>query len=153
MTDGLEKLREIVSLMNENDLTEIELTEEGTRIRVKKHDTRAQPTAFVAPPPIEQPQPTPAAPEQPPEAKSDLIEIPSPMVGTFYRATSPEAEPYVEVGSVVEEEAVVCIIEAMKVMNEIKAEVTGEIAKILVGNGDPVEYGQALFLVKPPEGA
>jgi len=129
------------------------LTEEGTRIRVKKHDTRAQPTAFVTSPPIEQPQPAPAAAEPPAEAKSDLIEIPSPMVGTFYRASSPEAEPYVEIGGMVEEETVVCIIEAMKVMNEIKAEVRGEITKTFLANGDPVEYGQPLFLVKPPEGA
>ncbi|MCX7900200.1 MAG: acetyl-CoA carboxylase biotin carboxyl carrier protein, partial [Methylocystis sp.] len=83
------------------------------------------------------------------EAQANLIEIKSPMVGTFYRAPSPEAEPYVTVGKEVEEDTVVCIIEAMKVMNEIKAETKGVIRKILVENATPVEFGQPLFLVEP----
>ena len=82
------------------------------------------------------------------ERPSGVVEIHSPMVGTFYRSPSPEAEPFVGVGSAVEEETVICIIEAMKVMNEIKAECTGQVVEILVENGEPVEYGQPVFLVK-----
>jgi acetyl-CoA carboxylase biotin carboxyl carrier protein len=80
---------------------------------------------------------------------SNLVEIKSPIVGTFYRAASPEAEPFISVGKEVDEETVVCIVEAMKVMNEIKAEVKGVIRKVLVENATPVEFGQALFQVEP----
>jgi acetyl-CoA carboxylase biotin carboxyl carrier protein len=86
------------------------------------------------------------------EEAEKLIEVPSPMVGTFYRSSTPGSEPYVGIGSEVEPDTVVCIIEAMKVMNEIKAEVTGRIAEILVEDTEPIEFGQVLFLVEPTDG-
>jgi acetyl-CoA carboxylase biotin carboxyl carrier protein len=103
------------------------------------------------------PQPVPASDVEEeadagPGGGDNLVAITSPMVGTFYRAPSEGAEPYVTVGSFVEPDTVVCIVEAMKVMNEVKADVAGEIVEILVQNGEPVEYGQELFMVKPAGG-
>jgi acetyl-CoA carboxylase biotin carboxyl carrier protein len=103
-------------------------------------------------------QATPAAAAAAPAASSSAketngVEIPSPMVGTFYRSPSPDASPYVEVGDRIGKDSPICIVEAMKVMNEIKAEVEGEILEILVQNGEPVEFGQPLFLIRPTGGA
>jgi acetyl-CoA carboxylase biotin carboxyl carrier protein len=99
------------------------------------------------PPPAAQAPEAPSAPA--PQASTGLTAIKAPMVGTFYRSPSPEADPYVDIGSRVSPENVVCILEAMKVMNEIKAEISGEIVKVCVQNGEAVEYDQPLFLVKP----
>ena len=143
-------LKKIVEIMNENDLAEVEIEEEGKRLRVRKRETPVP--ALAAPPPA---APGPAAPDgEPADASADasatagLHTIKAPMVGTFYRAPSPDQEPYVDVGMHVNAETVVCILEAMKVMNEIKAECSGEVVKICVQNGEAVEYDQDLIVVK-----
>ncbi len=141
-------LRRLLALMSENDLDEIEVEEGGRRVRLRKKGARAAAEAQEAPPPF---SPSPSAASAPPRkgvSREDANTITSPMVGTFYRSSSPDAEPFIEVGSLVGSETVVCIIEAMKVMNEIKAEVEGRIAEILVSNGEAVEYGQPLFVVE-----
>ncbi|HEX5137405.1 MAG TPA: acetyl-CoA carboxylase biotin carboxyl carrier protein [Planctomycetota bacterium] len=148
-------LKRIVELMNQHDLAEVEIEEEGRRLRLRKTEARivAAPAAAPAAPAPAAPAAA-AAPEAPsapaPAApKENLLTIKAPMVGTFYRSPSPDSDPYVEVGRRVTQESVVCILEAMKVMNEIKAECTGEIVKVSVQNGEAVEYDQPLFLVKP----
>ncbi len=148
-------LKRIVELMNQHDLAEVEIEEEGRRLRLRKMETRMQ-AVTVMPAPAAAPAPAPAtaAPEAPstPAAaasKESLHTIKAPMVGTFYRSPSADADSYVDVGSRVSPESVVCILEAMKVMNEIKAECAGEIVKVCVQNGEAVEYDQPLFLVKP----
>lgn len=158
MSVGL--LEQIVKLMAANDLNTVELTDGDQRILLKRGvDVVAAPAASTyAPAPAPQgaapkaPAATPAtpAPATPPaDDTAGLIAIKSPMVGTFYARPSPDAKPFVSVGSVVNEETDVCIIEAMKVFNNIKAEVKGTIAKVLAEDGKPVEFGQVLFLVKP----
>jgi acetyl-CoA carboxylase biotin carboxyl carrier protein len=140
-------LRRLLALMTENDLDEIEVEEGGRRVRLRKKGARAAsaPQESAAAPPA------PAAAPPPPRKggpREEANTINSPMVGTFYRSSSPDAEPFVEVGSLVGPDSVVCIIEAMKVMNEIKAETEGRIVEILVANGEAVEYGQPLFAVE-----
>ena len=146
-------LKRIVEIMNQNDLAEIEIEEEGMRLRLRKREgsatvVHAAPAAAAPPPPP--PAANPVAAEAAPatEVSEELHTITAPMVGTFYRAPSPEADAYVEVGKRIHAEAVVCILEAMKVMNEIKAECSGEIVKVCVQNGEAVEYDQPLFVVK-----
>lgn len=153
----IKDIKRIIELMKENELSEFELAEEGFRISLRRKglgsDTHVVMTPMHAPvaaPLATQAAPAPAAaPAAAPAVPSNLIEIKSPMVGTFYRSSSPEAEPFVALGKDVDQESVVCIIEAMKVMNEIKAEVKGTIRKILVENATSVEFGQPLFLVEP----
>lgn len=147
---NLKEIREIINLMNENDLSEIEVEREGTKIKIKK--TSAEPLEPIRRPPPEyhiERQPAPLAGTEPAAATSNRKEIKSPMVGTFYRAPSPETPPFVEVGQVVEIGQVVCIVEAMKLMNEIKSEVRGKIAEVLIENAQAVEFGQTLFSVEP----
>jgi len=154
------KVKELMDLMKSNDLTELEIVDGQTRIVLKRGTGSAMPMVTMAPmvAPAALTGGIPAAGSSAPAAggvvesgagEEKLIEIPSPIVGTFYAAPSPTAEPFVKVGSTVDEESVVCIVEAMKVMNEVKAEIRGTIRKILVNNGQSVEYGQPLFLVKP----
>ena len=142
------EIQEIIKLMEENNLVEVEIEQEGKKIKLRKAEFRNLAPQDV----IYKQTATPSQPaqeEQKTPAKSEnLIEIKSPMVGTFYRASAPNAEPYVEVGKKIKKGDVLCIIEAMKLMNEIKSEVDGEIVEILVENGEPIEYGQPLFLVK-----
>jgi len=157
--DVMERLRQLVAMMNDNDLSEIEIEENDTRIRVSK----SQPVQYVPPgygtneldmgepPPALQEGQGPEEEQKPAPHDENLVEVTSPMVGTFYRSNSPGADPYVSVGSHVESDSVVCIVEAMKVMNEIKAGVEGEIKEILVEDAEPVEFGQTLFLVEPAE--
>ncbi len=147
----LAELKRLVALMRANDLVEVEMEEEGRRVRVVRGGPAAAPVV-VAHPAAPVAAPAPAAAGKPAK-ESRGIEIPSPMVGTFYRSPSPDASPYVEVGDRIGKDSPVCIVEAMKVMNEIKAEVEGEILEILVQNGEPVEFGQPLFLVRPSGGA
>ena len=150
----LEEIKQIIALMKRNELTEFELEREGSKIRIKRGPNgTAQfdtvPMVALPPSPTSMsvaPVVAAAAPKVEPSA--DTIEIKSPMVGTFYRAPSPEAVAFVEPGASVTEETVVCIIEAMKVMNEIKAEVKGVIAEVLVENGKAVEFGQPLFRLR-----
>ncbi len=152
----IKEIKKIIELMKENELSEFELAEEGFRITVRRPYASGTPQVmmgqapmpyYAAPPPATVPAAQAGTPVE--EAPSNLVEIKSPMVGTFYRSGSPESEPYAAVGAEIGEESVVCIIEAMKVMNEIKAEVKGVIRKILVENATSVEYGQPLFLVEP----
>lgn len=146
----IKKLRELVRLMTANDLTELDIAGEGERVTLKRASGVApQVVQHQAPPPAHiAPQPTTASA---PAATADagLVAIPSPMVGTFYAAPSPDAKPFVSVGSAVEPDSVICILEAMKVFNEIRAETSGVIQKVLVESGQAVEFGQPLFLVKP----
>ncbi|MCF6227215.1 MAG: acetyl-CoA carboxylase biotin carboxyl carrier protein [Planctomycetes bacterium] len=145
----MEEIKRLIELMNENELLEVELVEEGKKIRLKK---KFEGAAKVIPMQAAMPvAPVAAAPAVEAAAPSTegLLEIKSPMVGTFYSAANPESPPYCEEGDAVSADTSVCIVEAMKVFNEIKAEVEGTIASILVKSGDTVEYGQIMFLVKP----
>jgi len=152
----INEIKKVVKLMKENDLSEFALEEENFKLQLKRgadHVTQvvSAPQMVAAPAaPVAAPVPaaTPAT-EAPVAADDGLIEITSPMVGTFYRSPSPDSDSFVEAGTEITEESVVCIVEAMKVMNEIKAEVKGTIKKILVDNATPVQFGQALFLVDP----
>jgi acetyl-CoA carboxylase biotin carboxyl carrier protein len=153
----LKDIKAIIDLMKKNSITEFELERQDSKIRLKRGlnggGSAAQLEDYV--PVISVPvQPTIAAPASasavaPPPAATGEVDIKSPMIGTFYRAPSPEAGNYVEVGTSVTTETVVCIIEAMKVMNEIKAEIKGVVTQVLVENGKPVEFGQPLFKVRP----
>jgi len=137
-------LKKIVQIMNENDLVEVEIEEEGKRLRVRKAEATGVPQIVAVPAP-------PAADAAPGESKEadGLHTIMAPMVGTFYRGPAPDQDAYIEVGQRVSPDTTVCILEAMKVMNEIKADTSGEIVKVSVQNAEAVEYGQALFMVKP----
>lgn len=139
----LKKIREFIDFMNENQLSELEIEEEGKRVRLKKNISE-QPVAYVP-----AAAPVKAGKEKIEEKKDTSIEIKSPMVGTFYRASSPGAKPYVDIGDTIKPGDVVCIIEAMKLMNEIKSEIAGKVVQISVNNGEPVEFGQALFAIEP----
>jgi acetyl-CoA carboxylase biotin carboxyl carrier protein len=149
----LKEIKELIALMRRNDLSEFELETEGLRIKLKKGGEAVVSHAYYAPP-AGAPAAAPAAaggapaPAAAAEAKPTGREIKSPTVGTFYASASPEASAYVEVGTEITEDTVVCIIEAMKVMNEIKAETRGIIAEILAENGKPVQFGQPLFRLK-----
>jgi acetyl-CoA carboxylase biotin carboxyl carrier protein len=147
----LKDIKAIIDLMKKNDLSVFEMEKDGFRLKLQKG--AGEQTVFSAPAPAA-PAPaangpgTTAAPAPDAAASSTLKDIVSPMVGTFYRAGSPETPAFVDVGKEVSEETVVCIIEAMKVMNEIKAETKGVIAEIVAENGKPVQFGQVLFRVK-----
>jgi acetyl-CoA carboxylase biotin carboxyl carrier protein len=170
----IHEIREIIKLINESSITEFKIEEDGMKLAIKKETSAnvsyvaAEPAPQVvaqvaqpapAPAPVQQVEPTPApqaAPAPAPQPASavdiddtNLHKITSPMVGTFYKASEPGAAPYVQVGDKVKKDSIVCIVEAMKLFNEIEAEVTGEIVKVLVEDGQLVEYGQPLFLVKP----
>jgi acetyl-CoA carboxylase biotin carboxyl carrier protein len=166
----LNTVKKLVKLLSESEVDEIEIEEEGKKIRVAKHPANKA-VAPAAPPPYATPPahpqgfhieatsapvlPSPAtspgarSPEEPaPIPAPAFHEIRSPIVGTFYRAPAPDAPPFIQVGSPIEPGTVLCIVEAMKLMNEIESDVSGKIAKILVENGQPVEYGQVLFHVE-----
>ena len=149
----LEQIKAIVAMMKENELCEFSMESDGLKIRIKRGPDGVQSTVTVAPAPaapVAAPAPAApvAAPVAPAPAPTDIQYITSPMVGTFYRSAAPDAPAYIETGKNVEDETVVCIIEAMKVMNEIKAEVKGVIVECLVENAKPVEFGQKLFAVR-----
>ena len=155
---NMEELRELIALLRENGLAELELEREDFRVRLRRegvmpsgdHGHYIPAPAPVSPPPSapNAPSPAPGAQASGASADQDLHLITSPIVGTFYRSPSPTAEPFVKIGSNVEQASVVCIIEAMKLMNEIQAEASGEVVKIYVENGQPVEYGQPLFGIR-----
>jgi acetyl-CoA carboxylase biotin carboxyl carrier protein len=153
----LDQIKAIITMMKENDLSEFQMEQDGLKIRIKRGPEGFQQAISVpAPPPVGAVPPLSATPTvlptpaatAPAAVPSDAKFVTSPMVGTLYRAPAPDAPPYVEVGTVVDEETVVCIIEAMKVMNEIKAEMKGVITEVLAENAKPVEFGQKLFAVK-----
>jgi acetyl-CoA carboxylase biotin carboxyl carrier protein len=153
----IDDIRKLVELMEERGVIELELEDQAGKIRLVRENHRvAAPVATVPVISPLQAAPLPAAPMVPPvqapAMESTLVppglQITSPMVGTFYRASGPDATPYVDIGTVVEKGDVVCIIEAMKMMNEIQAESRGRVLKILVENAQPVEYGQPLFVLE-----
>ena len=142
--------------MRKNSVTEFELEKDDFKIRLKRGSNGGGPTVSSDDSPVLTYAPAPAAPgpaaaaaPPPPVPASNELEIKSPMIGTFYRAPSPESGPYVEVGVEVNPDTVVCIIEAMKVMNEIKAEAKGVVTQVMVENAKPVEFGQPLFKIRP----
>jgi acetyl-CoA carboxylase biotin carboxyl carrier protein len=154
----IKKIKELVEMMVTNDLVEMEIIDGDNKILLKRpqpQQAAAAPVQIMAPAMAPAAYAMPAAPTAAPAQAAapaedtGLIDIKSPIVGTFYSAPSPDSAAYVKVGDDVNAETVVCIVEAMKVMNEIKAETTGTIAKIMVANGQAVEYGQVIFKVKP----
>ncbi len=156
----LKLIQRLVRIMQDAEISDLELddSKEGFRLRIQRgpkpvsssapvvHVTQAGavPNAPMLAAPAA--APVPAVPSGPPPGTKPFT---SPMVGTFYRSSSPDSEPFVQVGKAIKPDSVICIIEAMKVMNEVKAEMKGEIVEVLVENGEPVEYGQPLFLIKP----
>jgi acetyl-CoA carboxylase biotin carboxyl carrier protein len=145
----LKDIKAVIDLMKKNDLSVFEMEKDGFRLKLQKG--AGEQTVFTQPAPAPAAAPAAAstpAPAAAAEKSAALKDIVSPMVGTFYRAGSPETPAFVDVGKEVSEETVVCIIEAMKVMNEIKAETKGVIAEIVAENGKPVQFGQVLFRVK-----
>jgi oxaloacetate decarboxylase alpha subunit len=159
---NIKEIKEMINLMNENNLTELEIEKEGMRIRLKKGPSgeitmediknklifRAPASAETADYASSQATAKEASLEKTPSSKP-ILEIKAPMVGTFYRAPSPESPPFVEINQELEVGQVICIIEAMKLMNEIKSETKGRIVDILIDNAEPVEFGQPLFLIEP----
>jgi len=159
----LSEIKELIKLVDQSSLQEVEIESEGARLMIRKPKPSKAEPVIVASAPMQHtyapvmpqaavlPHNVPAAPAEPPAAvaiDSNLHKIVSPMVGTFYQAPSPDAPPFVSVGSAVNEKTVVCIVEAMKLMNPLEAEIKGEIVEVLVENGQLVEYGQPLFLVR-----
>ena len=144
----VEAIRQLLALMNEHGLVELEVEQEDLVVRLRKAGAVA-PAVAAAPAPVVAGAPASAPASAAPVPEAKLPTIKSPMVGTFYIAPSPDAEPYVEVGDHVTEDTIVCMIEAMKVFNEIRAEMTGTIEKVLVKNVQPVEFGLPLFVVRP----
>jgi acetyl-CoA carboxylase biotin carboxyl carrier protein len=154
----LKDIKAIIDLMKKNSVSEFELEKQDFKIRLKRatnggsppHPNEEYPAVSYGAPAITAAVPAaPIAAPAPPAPATPELEIKSPMIGTFYRAPSPESANYVEVGTEVNPETVVCIIEAMKVMNEIKAEAKGVISAVSVENAKPVEFGQALFRLRP----
>jgi acetyl-CoA carboxylase biotin carboxyl carrier protein len=148
----IKEIKAIIDLMKKNDLSVFEIEKEGFRLKLQR-GASVQAAGGPAPAGAPSPKAGPTAPEASPAAprpieRDPLKDIVSPMVGTFYRAASPDTPAFVDVGKAVTEDTVVCIIEAMKVMNEIKAEMSGVIAEVVAENGKPVQFGQALFRVR-----
>ena len=152
----LDEIKRIIQLMDEHDLSHFHLEQDGVKIKLTKGMnsdeianmlTRAR-EAQGPPPALPEPGPPGGDPAPLPEPEDDFLTIPAPIVGTYYKSASPESAPFVKIGDRVTEDTVVCIIEAMKVMNEIKAEISGIIDEVLVDNGQVVEFGQPLFKVR-----
>jgi acetyl-CoA carboxylase biotin carboxyl carrier protein len=151
----LSQLRELLMILNETDIEEMSLKSENFELNVRKGSTpqlgtaiaATAPTVDVPPVPLVSPPPAvePATPAPPPK---NWVDVTSPMVGTFYRAPAPEEPAFVEVGDIARKGQALCIIEAMKLMNEIESEFNGEIMEILVGNAEPVQFGQVLMRIK-----
>ena len=156
-----DQLRALLTLLGESDIQELRLEGDDFRLEVRRNLPAPAPVAVVqapvaAPvavpvpgPAAPAPAPSPSAPPPPPVVRSDLQEITAPMVGTFYRAPAPGEPPFVEIGNRINAGQPVCVLEAMKLMNELEAEVSGEVMEILVENGTPVEFGQVLMRIKP----
>ena len=157
----LSYLKKLIKLVESSGIGELELEEEGSKIRIAKAAQNTTPAHSYQPLTVSAPA-VPTAPNQvpqaatapqtsqaePPQPKANIHEVKSPIVGTFYRAPAPDAEPYVEMGQNVQTGAVLCIVEAMKLMNEIESDIAGRIVKICVDNGQPVEYNQTLFHIE-----
>jgi acetyl-CoA carboxylase biotin carboxyl carrier protein len=164
MDMNLAQIQELIKFVAKSGVSEVSLEQKDFRITIKAQETkgRVQEVIQVAVPPVAAPAAAPApavapapaaaaAPAAPKaeEPKGNLVEIKSPMIGTFYRSSSPDKPPFAEVGSVIKQGDTVCIIEAMKLFNEIESEVSGKIVKVLVNDSTPIEYDQPLFLVEP----
>ena len=143
----VKKVRRLIELMKEHDLSELDLKQADNRVRIRRG---GEVVAYSAPAPVAPPRPAAGEPaREPPAVDSKLIVVKSPMVGTFYRASGPDTAPFIKVGDHIGPEKTVCIVEAMKVFNEIPAGVSGKVVAILVENGAPVEFGQPLIKVDP----
>jgi acetyl-CoA carboxylase biotin carboxyl carrier protein len=147
----LRKLKKLIDLVQESGIAELEITEGEEKVRILKGGGAVAPATPAAPDAVpvskEAKSPPPAPTAQEPEAAPEGQLVKAPMVGTFYRSPSPDAKPFVEVGQTVKKGDTVCIIEAMKLMNEIETDVSGVVKAILVENGQPVEYGQPLLVI------
>jgi len=157
----IKDIRQIIKMVEASNISEFELEEGGTKLRISKNIpsndgfmpvTDVRMSAPAVPPPSVSPVPTKAVEspvvESTVKPDDNILEIRSPMVGTFYRAPSPDADPYVQVGQLISVGQTLCVVEAMKLMNEIESEFSGKIVKILVDNAQPVEYNQVLFLIQ-----
>ena len=150
-----DQILKLIEAVTRFDLVEFELEREGVRVRIKRERSAASPQREVV---REKTETVEVVAESEDSVPSEVDEFPphlavirSPIVGTFYRAPAPDAPPYVEEGDIVDKGQVLCIVEAMKIMNEIESDVKGKVVKILVENAQPVEYGQPLFLIEPLE--
>jgi acetyl-CoA carboxylase biotin carboxyl carrier protein len=155
----IRKVKKLIELLDESGIAEIEITEGEESVRISRYSQSAPVAAHVATPvatpapPAPSPAPAAAAPaEVAPEPEEDGYEVSSPMVGTYYASSSPGAAPYVQVGDRVNEGDTLCIIEAMKMMNQIESDVSGMIKSIRIQNGEPVEFGQTLFVIDQRHG-
>ncbi|MEJ2635796.1 MAG: acetyl-CoA carboxylase biotin carboxyl carrier protein [Calditrichia bacterium] len=159
---NFQEIKQLIKVVEKSDIGEIEIVEEGSKVRITKNrnydqppvnagdNTGGTPQIVMQPPqPSMVPgQPAPAVEATEPQLKENTVEVKSPMVGTFYRSPAPDADPYVQVGDTIKVGQTLCIIEAMKLMNEIQSEVSGKIVKIMVENAQPVEYDHVLFLIE-----
>lgn len=151
---NIKELKEILQLMADHNLSELEIEKDGLKVRLKKGGAKVSAEGFEESTPVIVPMPTAGTPTAPPLTppapvpSPNIFLVKSPMVGTFYAAPAPDQPPFVEVGKKVKEGDVLCIIEAMKLMNEIKCDVTGTVIEILVKNGTPVEFDQPLFKIE-----
>jgi oxaloacetate decarboxylase alpha subunit len=160
---NIKEIKELIEVVSQHGITDLEVERSGVKVRIRKegqspmvvssgpaHSTYAFPTGYPPPAAAATAGTSAGVPAVPASLNEDegLMHVRSPIVGTFYRAPNPDAEPFVKAGDSVEPGRVLCIIEAMKLMNEIEAEVSGEVAKIYVENGEPVEFGQALFGIR-----
>jgi len=153
---NLKELKELIEMLKDTDISELEIERSGVKVRLRKggdvtfHPAMPRmeypPATFVAPAIVE--TPAPAADKPVEQAGKNQVKVTSPIVGTFYRSSSPDKPAYVEVGDIVKKGQVLCIIEAMKLMNEIESEASGKIVQILIENGQPVEYGQPLYVIE-----
>ena len=155
---NLKELKELIEMLKGTDISEVEIERSGVKVRLRKggdvtyHPMMPRmeyPPATIVAPSISEPAKAAPAEKAPEPVKSNQIKVTSPIVGTYYRSSSPDKPSYVEVGDTVKKGQVLCIIEAMKLMNEIESETAGKIVQIVVENGQPVEYGQPLFVIEP----
>jgi oxaloacetate decarboxylase alpha subunit len=154
---NLKEIKELIEMLKDTDISELEIERSGVKVRLRKGGDvtyhamprmEYPPAAIVAPAITEIPVPVAAVEKAVEPVKTNQVKVTSPIVGTYYRSSSPDKPAYVEVGDVVKKGQVLCIIEAMKLMNEIESEVAGKIVQILVENGAPVEYGQPLYVIE-----
>lgn len=148
-TNNLKRVKELIDLMIEKDLVEVEIVDGDNKIHLKRPGSGIVQVPAAPMPVMTAASAAPAASAAAPVVDDKLVDIKSPIIGTFYAAASPDSPPFVKVGDHVTADTVVCIVEAMKVMNEIKAETTGTVEKVMISNGQTVEFGQALFKVRP----
>jgi acetyl-CoA carboxylase biotin carboxyl carrier protein len=150
---NLKELKEIIDIVTSKDtIEELEIEKSGVRLRIKRavnHGGTHEPAQSVSPTAVLSAVSAPPSAQVPSETEEEFLYIKSPIVGTFYKAPSPTSEPFVSVGDIVDRGTVVCVIEAMKLMNEIESDMAGEVVSVLVENGQPVEYGEKLFAIRP----